>query len=315
MTSHSQGPLVTIITATYHSSATLRQAIQSVRAQDFQDFEHLVIGDGCTDDSEAIVQAFNDPRLQWINLAANSGSQAAPNNEGLRRARGRYVAFLGHDDLWFPWHLSTLMGHLESTGADLVHDLALNIGPEGVLDANGPPHELESYRWVYFPTSSWVHRKTLFEVIGGWSEPDALCWPIDYDFTRRVCLAGRRIEFLASLGVLKFPSLCWGNYSRAARRQPRGEYLDEMFRSPGALAQRLLTQAAVQYARLAQKGARRPVRREWPEFVAAARRLLKAMLRAGVEGYGPDRWPVGPVLRRRFGRIRRGNRPRRGLSG
>lgn len=315
MSGASQSPLVTVITATYHSSATLRQAIQSALAQEFRDFEYLIVGDGCTDDTEAVVGEFADPRIQWINLPANSGSQAAPNNEGLRRARGRLVAFLGHDDLWFPWHLSSLVRHIETTGADMVHDLVFNIGPTGVLDANGPPHELESYRSVYFPTSTWLHRKTLSDEVGGWADPERLGWPIDYDFTRRVSAAGRRIEFLASLGVLKFPSLCWANYGRAARLEPRQACLDELIRSPDALSRRLLTQVAVRHAQLTQQGRRRTVRREWPEFIRAAGELFKAVLRAGVEGYGPDRWPVGPLLRRRFRRIRRTIRLRRGLPG
>ncbi len=95
-------PSVTVIVPTFNSSATLRLALQSVLNQEFQDFEVWVVGDGCTDDSAQVALSFNDNRINWINLAQNSGSPAAPNNEGLRRARGRYIAYLGHDDLWFP---------------------------------------------------------------------------------------------------------------------------------------------------------------------------------------------------------------------
>src|SRR5271165_5029173 len=102
-------PAISVVVATYNSAATLRSAIASIVAQDWRDFEAWIIGDACSDNSEEVVHSFNDPRLRWRNLADNSGSQSAPNNEGLRLSRGRFVAYLGHDDLWFPWHLSSLL--------------------------------------------------------------------------------------------------------------------------------------------------------------------------------------------------------------
>src|SRR3984957_4345570 len=95
-------PLVSVIIATYNYCNVLRCAIQSALGQTFHDFELLVIGDGCTDESEAVAASFGDSRIHWYNLAGNSGYQAAPNNAGLQMARGRYVAYLGHDDLWLP---------------------------------------------------------------------------------------------------------------------------------------------------------------------------------------------------------------------
>src|ERR1043166_5723000 len=86
-------PRVSVIIATYNRSAVLRHAIASVRAQTFGDFELLVVGDGCTDDSAAAVAGFADPRIRWFNRAANSGHQSAPNNEGLRQARGELIAY------------------------------------------------------------------------------------------------------------------------------------------------------------------------------------------------------------------------------
>src|SRR3954453_5561675 len=101
-------PRVTIITATYNYSSVLRYAIKSALEQTFQDFEHWIIGDGCTDDSDEVVRSFNDPRLHWHNLPENVGSQFAPNNKGLELARGEYIAYLGHDDIWHPSHLAKL---------------------------------------------------------------------------------------------------------------------------------------------------------------------------------------------------------------
>src|SRR6476619_7155830 len=95
-------PVVSVIIATYNWSSVLRYAIQSVLWQTFQDFELLVIGDGCTDDSAEVVASFTDPRIHWHNLPQNSGNQALPNHTGIDMARGQYIAYLGHDDLWYP---------------------------------------------------------------------------------------------------------------------------------------------------------------------------------------------------------------------
>src|SRR5262249_43894876 len=129
MTARPVAPRVSIITATYNWSSVLRYAIESVRWQTFTDFELLVVGDGCTDDSEAVVTSFDDPRISWTNLPENSGSQATPNNAGLTMARGAYVAYLGHDDLWLPNHLAALVDAIERAEADVAYTLAAMIGP------------------------------------------------------------------------------------------------------------------------------------------------------------------------------------------
>ena len=103
------GPKISVIIATYNWSSVLRSAIESALLQTFQDFELLVIGDGCTDDSDLVVRSFADPRVQWINLPSNSASQATPNNHGILMSAGEYIAYLGHDDVWYPTHLESLL--------------------------------------------------------------------------------------------------------------------------------------------------------------------------------------------------------------
>ena len=109
-----------MIIATYNWATVLPYSIGSVLDQTFTDFELLVIGDGCTDESEQVVAAIADPRVHWINLPTNTGNQAGPNNEGLRRARGDIVAHLGHDDLWLPRHLEHLVAAIDA-GAAVAH--------------------------------------------------------------------------------------------------------------------------------------------------------------------------------------------------
>jgi glycosyltransferase involved in cell wall biosynthesis len=101
-------PLVSVVIATYNRSRVLARAIDSVRRSTLQDWELIVVGDHCTDDTEQIVAERNDARIVYVNLPRNVGEQSGPNNEGVRLSRGRYIAFLNHDDLYFPDHLASV---------------------------------------------------------------------------------------------------------------------------------------------------------------------------------------------------------------
>ena len=125
-----EAPRVTVIIPTYNWSNVLPYSIGSVLRQSFTDFELLVVGDGCTDDSEQVVTAIADPRVRWINLPVNSGHQSAPNNEGLLQARGSIIAYLGHDDLWLPHHLEVMVAAIDA-GADVAHSIVHMIDAEG----------------------------------------------------------------------------------------------------------------------------------------------------------------------------------------
>jgi glycosyltransferase involved in cell wall biosynthesis len=105
-------PAVTVIVPTRNRRRYLDEAIRSVLAQTFADFELLVIDDGSTDGTGDLVNAVEDPRLLYIHQPA-AGIGAAL-NRGLRRARGRYVARLDSDDVWHRDMLETLVPVLES---------------------------------------------------------------------------------------------------------------------------------------------------------------------------------------------------------
>ena len=83
-------PIVTVVIAAYGWPEALALSIPSVLAQTLADFELLVVGDGCAHGSEEIARRFDDPRVFWSNLPANTGSQAGPNNAGNALARGRF---------------------------------------------------------------------------------------------------------------------------------------------------------------------------------------------------------------------------------
>ena len=199
-------PLVSVIIATYNWSTALHCALRSVLLQSFGNFEVLVIGDGCTDESEAVVRSFSDARLRWQNLPENSGSQSAPNNRGFALAAGEFIAYLGHDDIWYPTHLQSLVTVMEARAADLAIGTAMIYGaPEsGVRLVSGLFDPAGFTLRDFAPPSSFMLRRSLLERIGPWRDPAGLSAPVDYDLLRRALEAGAAFAGTGELTVFKF---------------------------------------------------------------------------------------------------------------
>jgi len=186
---------VSVIIATYNWSSVLRYAIRTVLWQTYRNIELLVIGDACTDDSEQVVDSFADPRVRWHNLPENCGNQFGPNNAGLGLARGEYVAYLGHDDVWFPTHLAWLMKGVAGTGALLGYTRTEWIGPDGGY---------RGYGYGMPPPSAILHETGLGREIG-WRDYRELVEGPDHDFVRRATARSGLLE-IPVLTVFKFPS-------------------------------------------------------------------------------------------------------------
>jgi glycosyltransferase involved in cell wall biosynthesis len=194
-------PRVSVVIATYNWSSVLPFSIGSALRQTFTDFEVLVVGDGCTDDSAQVVAAIGDPRVRWINLPSNSGHQSAPNNEGLRQARGEIVAYLGHDDLWLPHHLAACVAALDG-GADLAHGLVVGVWPDGRLVPSIPRPRYGSFS----PPSGMTHRRRVTEEMGGWRDYRELNTEPETELWRRVQAGGYTFTFVPRLSAIKFPA-------------------------------------------------------------------------------------------------------------
>lgn len=297
-------PLVTVIIATFNCSRSLKLTLESVLAQDFTDYEVWVVGDACTDDSQEVVHSFGDKRLQWTNLSQNSGSQGAPNNEGIRRARGEYIAYLGHDDLWFPWHLSGLVSFVQKTNADLVHSLSARLRPSGLERTVGPLGLGMTYEKHFVYPSSWLHNRQVIEDCGNWGDHFKLDIAVDMDFLRRVYLSGKNIQFYPQLSMLKFPSCEWRTYALDSR-PPQSDYADLMRSDPLNLQHQILMEAAILLARRIIN-TRIPVRQ-------ARRELVRSLRRKIADFYGRNRWPLRQLRYWLFQRYRQRSRYKRGL--
>ncbi len=106
-------PFFSVVIPVYNRAAELRLAIESVRAQSFQDFEIIAVDDGSRDNPQEVIESFRDPRLHFIRQP-NAGGGAA-RNRGIDETRGRFVAFLDSDDVFLPHHLASMHALLRDT--------------------------------------------------------------------------------------------------------------------------------------------------------------------------------------------------------
>jgi hypothetical protein len=126
-------PLISIPIPTYHSPDTLcDRALASVLAQTHGNWEAIVVGDHCTDDTRRRVEAIGDPRIAFHNLDAREHDPAdpwetyavkgsVPRATGIGLARGRWIAPLSHDDAWDADHLATLLAAARRGRAEVVY--------------------------------------------------------------------------------------------------------------------------------------------------------------------------------------------------
>ncbi len=127
--------LVSIITASYNVEQYIAETIASVQSQTYQDWEMIITDDASTDNTCKIIEeiAKKDGRIKLLKLKQNSGPAVA-RNQSIKKARGRFIAFLDADDIWYPDKLAlqvklmleqnisvsfTSYQHIDEAGKDL----------------------------------------------------------------------------------------------------------------------------------------------------------------------------------------------------
>lgn len=144
-----QQGLVSIIMPMYNAANYVTEAILSVQAQDYDNWELIVINDGSTDDGPEIVKrlAQTDPRIKLINKT--NGGIASARNAGIKAAKGQYVAFLDSDDKWLEGKLTKQINLLKEKSAKFCY------GATAFMSDDSTPLE----KWWPVPTE--VDYKTL----------------------------------------------------------------------------------------------------------------------------------------------------------
>ena len=135
-------PEVTAVIPTRNRSALLRRALESVLWQKTADFEVVVVDDGSSDATPAMLEQIRDSRVRSIRNDSPGGVSAA-RNAGIRAARAGVVAFLDDDDLWGPDKLRLQLDALAETRRSWVYAGSVNITPGCQVVGGGPPPEPE----------------------------------------------------------------------------------------------------------------------------------------------------------------------------
>lgn len=186
-----QHPIISIIMPCYNSEAFLEKTIESVFQQTYHPIELIIVDDGSTDRSPAILleSAKKYPTLKLF-TQKNSGPYPA-RNLALQHAQGEFIIFLDADDYWMPDCLEKLYHALIAANADLSYCGWQNVVENG---EDGPPYVPPVYEkgdiLEYFLTGCpWpIHaaliRRTIVDKVGGFS---TRCFSaMDYDFWIRL---------------------------------------------------------------------------------------------------------------------------------
>ncbi|MFD4633553.1 glycosyltransferase family 2 protein [Streptomyces sp. NPDC058284] len=264
----------TVICPTYNRSRCLLRTLESVRAQTVTDWELLVLSDGSDDDTVEVAEtlAAEDRRIRVLQLK-RFGHPSGPRQEGLGRARGRYVAYINHDDLWRQDHLAVVLPLLDAgapvvaTGYRAVDDTGSVIRRSAWWDMCWHP-ELQVLDPLFEP-SRLAHRRGVPEAVGGWRITEGL---EDWDLLLRLTDAGHRIRTTTARTV----TLHEGHSTR--RHSVTPSHLAPLHVTPDAHAARRLRDALrtpavrAELLRAAQEDSRTRIQRlrHSSEFVSPA---------------------------------------------
>lgn len=182
-------PLVSVLMPVYNGGPYLAEAIQCILHQTFADFELIIINDGSTDDSEAVIRSFHDPRIRYISQQ-NQGLAATLNN-GLAVARGKWIARQDQDDVSLPERFAKQLAFLEAhPEVGLLGTCATVTDAQGkAIGALDHPTTDGPLRFALLFDSPFVHAsvmaaRSLFEKVGGY-DTDPLVFE-DYDMWSRM---------------------------------------------------------------------------------------------------------------------------------
>lgn len=190
-------PKVSVIIPIYNAQATVSEALDSVLAQTYTDYEMIVVNDGSTDNSEGIIRRYLTAGMGDITCVTqrNKGAAAA-RNAGIRIARGELIAFLDADDLWDKDKLKTSVETLDAHPGVMLafSDMRHHVDGEAVhasyLHERGYRHvasgqiydNLLKENFIFTPTV--VMRKSIFAKAGYFDE--SLKIAEDYDLWLRI---------------------------------------------------------------------------------------------------------------------------------
>lgn len=214
-------PLVSVLLPVYNGSEFVERAIDSVLSQTFTDLELIIVDDGSTDNTKAIIESINDSRIRLFPISHQGIAKSL--NVGLAQSKGRYIARMDADDICNPKRLEKQIGYLEkyrNVGAvactvkynGLHHSLAN--GYKNYVDWTNTLLEsvdIANNRFVESPLAhpSIVFRKSLIQLYGNYSTDNI---PEDYE------LWLRWIDQGVTIAKIDEELLTWNDHSKRLSR-------------------------------------------------------------------------------------------------
>jgi len=150
---NSPAPTISVVIPTFNRARMLKRAITSALGQTRQDIEVLVVDDGSTDETSAVVATFGDPRIRYFRHEQLQGACAA-RNTGIGAARGEYIAFLDSDDEWLPHKLAQQVDALERS----------DLGKVGIITCGEKAIRSNGHKTVWLPRKrGWILEDLLLQ--------------------------------------------------------------------------------------------------------------------------------------------------------
>lgn len=206
-------PLVSVIIPAYKAEDLILEALMSVKAQTYPEWEVIVVEDASEDQTEEIVRNFvniaGNKRVQYIRHQENQGPSGA-RNTGIQHAKGEYLAFLDYDDIWKENHLEAAVNKLEESQADFAYSTVQVFEHETnkLLNTWGPTSEdLEQFPASIFPRnyiqpSTVVMKKSIIKLVGFFDTNPNLRGVEDLDYWLRVAAGGFKFVWLPGINCL-----------------------------------------------------------------------------------------------------------------
>lgn len=124
--------LVSVIMPSYNTAKFIKETVESVLSQTYQNFEIIIVDDCSTDNTDEVVAGIEDERIKYIKNEKNSGA-AISRNRALREAKGKWIAFLDSDDVWLPEKLEKQIAFMKENGYKFSYTAYKEMNEDSVL--------------------------------------------------------------------------------------------------------------------------------------------------------------------------------------
>ncbi len=226
----------TVLLPTFNRADVLGHAIESVLGQTVKDLELFIVLDGCIDGSLDTVKrcAAGDARVRWWDMPKGFGSGMANRNLALREAQGEFVAYMQHDDIWFPDHLEKVLAPMLDSKVMVTTGRTVWVSRHGRMTPGvnnlHDAVQLELFmKTVYsrLPSHCWAHRRCVFEQIG--------YWPEEVEYGGDMVFEQRLLKYSARGGYYGVPEETSLHFEKPSTSASEDRYWSVLHRAPGRL--------------------------------------------------------------------------------